>query len=146
MYYLEKPEVFDPKFEIVACWLERDGKFVLLHRQPWKSEGNTWGVPAGKMHDGESMESAMVREIFEETGLAALEKDLVYQTTLFVRYETYDFVYHMFRMDAPDGLEVMTNPEEHQDHRWVTPEDALRLPLIPELDSCVKMTFGQKSP
>jgi hypothetical protein len=54
MYFHRKPDRFDPKFEIVACWLMRpDGRFVLLHRQPWKPEGNTWGVPAGKIEEGE---------------------------------------------------------------------------------------------
>ena len=142
MYFTERPETFDPKFEIVACWLERNGKFVLLHRQPWKSEGNTWGVPAGKMNDGESQKTAMSREIFEETGLVVSEERLACRETLFVRYETYDFVYHMFQAITPDGFEIHINPEEHQNHRWVTPEESLGMPLIPELDSCVKLPFA----
>ncbi|MEI7750314.1 MAG: NUDIX hydrolase [Candidatus Moraniibacteriota bacterium] len=141
MYYTERPEDFDPKFEIVACWLESGGKFILLHRQPWKSEGNTWGVPAGKMNDGESSMDAMRRELLEETGLAVSAEELTYQTTLFVRYETYSFVYHMFRTVAPNDFEVLINPEEHQAYRWVTPSDALSLSLIPELDSCVRLTY-----
>lgn len=142
MYFTERPEVFDLKFEIVACWLERDGKFVLLHRQPWKSEGNTWGVPAGKKNDGESSVDAMTRELFEETGVVVPKGKLTYQTTLYVQYEKYGFIYHMYRTDAPEGFKVRINPEEHQGHRWVTPEESLGLPLIPELDSCVKLTYG----
>ncbi len=143
MYFHRKPDRFDPKFEIVACWLMRpDGRFVLLHRQPWKPEGNTWGVPAGKIEEGEVPIVAMRRELSEEVGLVVPSEDSIgFERILYVRYPTYEFVYHMYRMDAPDGFEVTINPKEHRDFKWVAPEESLDMPLIRELDSCVRISF-----
>lgn len=68
MIYKNIPKRFNPRFEIVSCYVEYDGKILLLHRHAHKLEGNRWGVPAGKIASGESELDAMVREIEEETG------------------------------------------------------------------------------
>lgn len=68
--FLEKPEVFNPKFEVVSCFVRCDDRILLLHRQDHKPEGNSWGVPAGKVDQDESIHDAMVRELQEEIGLA----------------------------------------------------------------------------
>ena len=61
---------------VVGCFLEYDGKFVLLLRHVHKADGGTWGLPAGKVEPGESDETAMLRELYEETGYKALPKEL----------------------------------------------------------------------
>ena len=63
-----KPKNFAPKYEVVGCFVEHNGKILLLHRQDNILQGNTWGLPAGRIEPGESPEEAMVREIKEETG------------------------------------------------------------------------------
>ncbi|NTW14786.1 MAG: NUDIX hydrolase [Candidatus Moranbacteria bacterium] len=99
-------------------------------------------MPAGKVEEGEVPIVAMMRELSEEAGFVALSRDAIgFERTLYVRYPDYEFVYHMFRTDAPDGFETVINPEEHQGFRWVTPEEALTMPLIPELDSCIRISF-----
>jgi len=40
MIWKEAPEDFNKKIDVVACYLEHNGKFVLLQRQPHKSSGN----------------------------------------------------------------------------------------------------------
>ena len=66
MIYKERPKNFNPKFDVISCFVEYDGEILLLHRQDHKPEGNTWGVPAGKVDKGESLLEAMTREIQEE--------------------------------------------------------------------------------
>lgn len=49
--YLEKPEGFNPKFEVVGCcFLHYQDKILLLHRQDFKPEGNCSGIPGGKLN------------------------------------------------------------------------------------------------
>ncbi len=55
------------------CYLERDGKYLMLHRTKKKNDENhdKWIGVGGKFEDGESPEDCMRREILEETGLTA---------------------------------------------------------------------------
>ncbi len=65
----EEPKNFNPVFEVVASFCENQKKILLLHRQDKKPEGNTWGLPAGKIQNNENLHKAIKREINEETGL-----------------------------------------------------------------------------
>lgn len=52
------------------CYLERDGKWLMLHRVTKKNdinEGKYVGI-GGKFLEGESPEECAAREVFEETG------------------------------------------------------------------------------
>ncbi len=141
MIYREAPEGFEPRFNIVSCFVEHDGRFVLLHRPIQKSQGGKWGVPAGKMDAGETELQAMVREMKEETGLDVQPESLKYYTKLFVRYPDYDFGYTMFSLSVDEAPNIVLSPQEHQDFRWVTPEEALTMPLVDDLDGCIKMFY-----
>lgn len=69
MIFQEAPIDFNKEIDVVGCYVQYDGKFVLLHRQPHKTNGNRLGLPAGKVDPGETVHRAMSREIKEETGL-----------------------------------------------------------------------------
>jgi 8-oxo-dGTP pyrophosphatase MutT (NUDIX family) len=144
MIYREKPEGFSSRFDVVSCFLEYDGKILLLLRQDHKPQGNTWGVPAGKVDEGESKEDSISREIFEETGYE-VDGDIDFFTTLYVRYPEYDFMYHIFHHRADGKPTIKVSPNEHKAFQWVSPQDALRLPLIPDEDACIELFYGLKT-
>lgn len=143
MIYENKPEDFSPKLKVVSCFVRKDDKFLMLLRQGHKPEGNKWGVPAGKIDKGESSVDTIVREVFEETGLEI--KKFGYFKKLFVRYPDMDFIYHMFYADLEKDCEIKLRSEEHKDYKWVTPEEALDLPLILDNDLCIKLFYGIKN-
>lgn len=135
------PENFNASFETVSCFCEYDGKFLLLHRQDHKSEGNKWGVPAGKIDAGENALKAMVREIKEETGFNIPSQQLIYFNKVYVRYPDYDFVYYMFHTILNQQQKVKINHKEHKNFKWVSPESALKMDLVLDLDKCVKLFY-----
>ena len=49
----------------IACICEKDGQILLQRR----AKENAWGFPGGALELGESAEEAVIREVFEETGL-----------------------------------------------------------------------------
>ena len=53
------------------CYIERDGKYLMLHRIKKQSDMHKglWVGLGGKLEPGESPEECVVREVFEESGL-----------------------------------------------------------------------------
>ena len=60
----------DKMINTTLCYLERDGKYLMLHRT--KKEGDInkdkWIGVGGKCEAGESPEECLRREVYEETG------------------------------------------------------------------------------
>ncbi len=144
MIYQNQPEKFSPRFKVVACYLQQDGSFLLLHRLAHKSQGGKWGLPAGKVEAGESEREAMSRELQEETGLIIPMENFHYFTTIYVRYPEYDFIYSMFSIELGALQAVQVNPNEHQDFRWVSRVEAQKMELVDDLDECIKMFYQDK--
>jgi 8-oxo-dGTP pyrophosphatase MutT (NUDIX family) len=132
---------FKPIFDVVSCYVEHRGRIVVLHRNNEKSQGDRWGVPAGKRKEGEDLRDAMTREIKEETGISVDRSKLQYFKTVFVRHGGYDFVYHMFSISLEKMMAIRINFKEHKDYRWVSPFDALKMPLVGDLDECIRMFY-----
>lgn len=137
-----EPEGFEPRIEVVSCFIEHEGKILVLHRQDHKPQGNTWGTPAGKRDGDEKLVTAMLRELREETGIELAETDLAYFDKVYVRYPKIDFVYHMFHAELIKCPLVKINPIEHKDHRFVLPQEAKLLPLIPGEQECIELFYS----
>lgn len=140
MLYIKKPEIFKPKFEIVSCFVEYENKILLLLRQDHKNEPNTYWVPAGKVSDGENINDAILREIFEETGLEL--NDLKYFKKVYIQYPSYEFIYHIYHKKLEEEPKIKINLEEHKKYIWRSPQMALDENLIQELDNCIKMFYS----
>lgn len=143
--YLEKPEGFNPKFEVVGCcFLHYQDKILLMHRQDFKPEGNRWGIPGGKLDKKEPLISAIIREVFEETGFRLDVERIHYIGKVYIRVPNFDFEYHMVRYLDPiaNPGDVKINFREHKGYTWVTPEDALRMDLMTDEDVCFEIVFG----
>ncbi len=60
--------------QTTLCYLERDGKYLILHRTKKEHDenGDKWIGVGGKFEYGESPEECAMREVKEETGLTML--------------------------------------------------------------------------
>ena len=141
MLFKTPPADFKKWADVVACYVQNGGDIILLHRHAHKSNGNTWGLPAGKIDAGETMHQAMRREIREETGIEIPETDLVYFDSVFVRHEGRDFHYHMFSTTLGERPEIRLSPSEHKAAVWVSPREALSMNLIFDLDECIRLFY-----
>src|SRR3989344_435171 len=131
MLYVIKPRLFNPKFEVVGCFIENNQEILLLHRQDSKLYGNKWGVPSGKINPDEKALEAMLREIKEETGFEINPSKIKSFGQTYVAYPEFDFTYHIFHTTMNLRLKVNINLEEHKDYLWTSPINALNLDLVP---------------
>src|SRR3989344_7581127 len=83
MFFTQKPENFQKEMDVVGCYVNYNGKLLFLLRHPSKIEGDTWCVPGGKVDKGETLVSAAVRELQEESGIVAQENLLTHFQTVY---------------------------------------------------------------
>ncbi len=143
MIYKKKPKDFTPIYHVASCFCEIDGKVLLLKRQDNKSEGNKWGIPAGKIEEGETAQEAITRELGEEIGLFKIEslEDL---GKLYVRFPDYDFTFHIFRTSLSGPVELKLNISEHKEFAWVTPKEAVVMDFVLEQEKCFALHYRVK--
>ncbi|MBZ4681336.1 (deoxy)nucleoside triphosphate pyrophosphohydrolase [Thermodesulfobacterium sp.] len=54
---------------VVAGFIEKDGKVLVVKRPTDKKRGGLWEFPGGKVEAGESLQEALKRELKEELGI-----------------------------------------------------------------------------
>lgn len=116
---------------VVGCFLEHDAKFILLHRHSHKPDGDTWGLPAGKVEPEESDETAIIRELYEETGYQAhpSQLELLDEHQFLMPSGTVnDFVVYRVKLDTPH--KVVLEKDSHSDYIWASAKEAYKMNLI----------------
>lgn len=139
MIYREKPDDFNPILKAVGCYIRCNEEILLLHRQDHRPEGNTWGLPAGKINAGEKPKDAIIREISEETGMAIPASKINFLGKVYVKYPTYDSIFYVFKTELENQQEVTIDINEHKDYKWISPKNALDLELIGDLGETIKI-------
>ncbi len=100
-----------------------NGKLLMLRKTgdyDWMAD--RWEQPGGKIEEGEDRFQAAKREVKTETGLEVDEfEDLVW---LEIEDDELVNCYVMYAQDFSGKVELS---EEHQEHRWIDPEEAREL-------------------
>lgn len=132
--FLEKiPENFNP-LEVVGCCVYCNGEFLLLLRQDHKLGGNKWGEPAGKVEKGEEKDDAIIRELFEETGIKKNINELRFRGTFYFDGPYGDLIYHSYIIKLDKKPKVAIEKHAHKKYIWTTAEEAIKLDLLHDVD------------
>jgi 8-oxo-dGTP pyrophosphatase MutT (NUDIX family) len=120
----------------VFVFVRRGDEFLILRRS--EPQGGYWHCVAGGVEEGETYAQAAVRELREETGLAAELVDLSraydYEFEEWeARYERGAPSVHVecFLAEAPSDWEPRLD-WEHDEYRWCRVEEAATLLFWPE--------------
>jgi 8-oxo-dGTP diphosphatase len=102
---------------VVAAVIERDGRFLVARRLKGTHLAGYWEFPGGKVHDGETEEGALQREISEElnAGIENLRK--IFGTAHAYPERTVEL--HFFRGD----LTCDPHPVLGQELRWIARDE-----------------------
>jgi len=138
-----KPDNFNPKFTVVGCFIEHNKEILLIKRHKSKDNGDKWAGPSGKVDPEETEIEAMVREVFEETGLHIDPKKLIFIEHSYVRFATFDFVYIFYKyiLESKEKPKIVLSEKEHTAYQWITPKDALKIDIMQDEDYCIKTTY-----
>ena len=111
--------------EVVAALIREGDKFMICQRPAHKARGFLWEFVGGKVESGETKEQALIRECREELAVTLAVGDMFID----VIHEYPDITVHLTLFHATIA-EGVPQKLEHNDIRWITPEE------IPEYGFC----------
>lgn len=135
-------QIFKPYLEIIeqaisnrkkqfADGIIYNGKgeiLMLLRASNTSIEPGKWGLPGGHIDRGETPDSAVIREVLEETGL------VVQFATLRHVKETKDITIFFYFCDVnPEQLSLVLDAFEHKNYKWVDRKELQTLDCIFDL-------------
>lgn len=125
-------------FDAVGCVLRYGNHVLLLQRAVAKSYPERWGLPGGKVEEGETQLQAGIRELFEETKILLSGDHLAIFKTYDIANEDMRFSYTVLIHQCPEKPQVAIDNSTHISYGWFTVDDASRLPLIPQLEHILR--------
>ena len=112
--------------EVTAAVIRKQGRVLICQRPEGKSCALLWEFPGGKIEPGETAKESLEREIREELQCTAIVGEFL--TTTDYEYPFGTISLSTFLCELGDEEPSLT---EHQDIRWVAPEDLKSLEWAP---------------
>ena len=103
------------------------GSVLLQHRVSWSHHGDTWALPGGARHEGESACDGALRESAEEAGVPA---DAVHPRLISV-FDVGIWTYSTVVADVTTPFEAVISDPESRELSWVPVESVTDYPLHP---------------
>ena len=111
---------------VVAALIQRDGRLLLIQRQPGQPWAGYWEFPGGKVEAGEDPRRALQREVREELGLVVEVGDVFDYVSYVHEGRHWLVLFFWARLEPPDQV-----PRGPWPHRWVLPAEVEGLPVLP---------------
>jgi 8-oxo-dGTP diphosphatase len=111
-----------------AALIDTDGRVLLAQRPAGKDLAGLWEFPGGKVHDGETPEAALVRELREELGIETAQSCLAPFTFASHAYDGFHLLMPLYVCRVWRGV---VTAHEHQALAWVTVSRLSAYPMPP---------------
>jgi 8-oxo-dGTP diphosphatase len=108
--------------------VDADGRVLIAQRPEGKSMAGLWEFPGGKVHEGETPEAALIRELKEELAIDVKEACLAPFTFASHRYEDFHLLMPLYVCRRWEGI---VTPQEGQAVKWVRPAQLADYPMPP---------------
>jgi len=108
--------------------IDADGRVLIAQRPQGKSMAGLWEFPGGKVHERETPEAALIRELKEELAIDVKESCLAPFTFASHRYETFHLLMPLYVCRRWEGIVA---PQEGQSIKWVRPAKLADFPMPP---------------
>ena len=101
---------------VAVALIDADGRVLLTQRPAGKAMAGLWEFPGGKVHDGETPEAALIRELKEELDIDVAAACLAPLTFASHRYERFHLLMPLYVCRRWDGT---ITAREGQALAWV---------------------------
>jgi len=108
--------------------IDADGRILLAQRPPGKTMAGLWEFPGGKVEPGETPETALIRELYEELGIDTQTACLAPMTFASHAYADFHLLMPLFACRRWQGV---AQPREGQSLAWVRANELRRYPMPP---------------
>jgi len=108
--------------------IDTDGRVLLAERPAGKHLAGSWEFPGGKVHEGETPEAALIRELDEELGISVHESCLAPFTFASHSYETFHLLMPLYVCRKWSGI---VTAREGQRLKWVRAAQLADYPMPP---------------
>ncbi len=111
---------------IVHALIKDNDSVLILKRNKWRAghrlnaEAEKWDFAGGTVEKGELPKDAVVREVFEETGLKVKVSTIIYESSNYDKAKDKVFTTLVYECDILSDLDVTLNAEEHSAFEWLT--------------------------
>ena len=113
---------------VAVALIDADGRVLLAQRPEGKPMAGLWEFPGGKIHEGESPEAALIRELKEELDIDVTEVCLAPFTFASHLYEKFHLLMPLYVCRRWKGT---MHPREGQTLAWVRPAKLGDYPMPP---------------
>ena len=115
-----------PEVCVGAVAVDRD-RLLMVRRGRGPAQGE-WSIPGGRVEAGETLMTAVAREVFEETGLEVVAERFIGWVERIS--DDYHFVIHDFLVTVLDERPKPTAGDDAAEARWVPLEEVTDLVLV----------------
>ena len=99
-----------------------EGEILALLRRDDKSEGNKWGLVAGRIERKETKEEAIIREAYEETRLVIQTKDLDFIGFFKWLRDNLIIEFMVYKLEVETNTEIVPSDDEFKNYMWISPK------------------------
>jgi 8-oxo-dGTP diphosphatase len=108
--------------------VDADGRVLLAQRPDGKAMAGLWEFPGGKVEEGETPETCLMRELDEEIGISTWASCLAPLTFASHAYEDFHLLMPLYACRKWQGI---PEPREAQALAWVRPARLRDYPMPP---------------
>jgi len=129
---------------VVCVWVyDGQGKILMTRRAPGKTYAGTWENSGGAAKAGETSLQAIVRELYEETGIQARPEEFKLLESAKDNIAFYD---HYCLRRATPLSEIVLLPGETDDAKWVTFDEIHEMIRQKQICSIIAKQFLRQEP
>ncbi|HEY5208471.1 MAG TPA: (deoxy)nucleoside triphosphate pyrophosphohydrolase [Stellaceae bacterium] len=125
---------------VAVALIDVDGRVLLAERPAGKPMAGLWEFPGGKVHDGETPEAALIREMNEELGIDTAASCLAPLTFASHAYAEFHLLMPLYvcrrwqgLVSAREGQRLAWVRAERLDRYAMPPADKPLIPILKDL-------------